>query len=191
MHKTNGAEEEEQGLDAEVRRQVIGLLIAVIGTFFIAGSAYAFFLLNAEAACALASSNVYLGLWPPNFRDADILARAGYAAHDSCILLSTRSIISGAMLAYVVYLLISQIWVRDRRYIPNIIFIAIALTSIYAWTSTKPISTEPASIYSISVYSSVFVNLIKSYVKICGLYFGSALLIQRLFALLRFKSKMR
>jgi hypothetical protein len=189
MNKTNGADEEEQRLGAEARRQVIGLLIAIIGTFFIAASAYVFFLLHAEAACSLASSNVYLGLWPPNFKDADILARAGYEAHGSCILLSTRSIISGAMLAYVVYLLISQTWVRDRRYVPNIIFIAIALTSVYAWTSTRPISTEPASIYTISIYSSIFVNLIKSYAKICGLYFGFALLVQRIFALLRFKSR--
>ncbi|MGO7341498.1 hypothetical protein ACCT08_15160 [Rhizobium johnstonii] len=188
MSRTDNAEEAKK-LDVEVRRQFAELIVAMIATFFVAALAYSFFLFHVDAACAFASNKVYLGLWPPNLRDADILARAGYPARDSCILLSTRSIINGAMIVYICYLLISQIWVRDRRYIPNIIYIAILFTLIYGWTSTRPISTEPASIYSISIYSGVFLNLIKSYVKICGLYFGLSLLIQRLFALLRFKSK--
>ncbi|RVU11930.1 hypothetical protein EOS93_08940 [Rhizobium sp. RMa-01] len=170
-----------------MRRQLLALLGAVLIAFIIAALAYIFFLFHADVACYLAHNSIYMGLWPRNLHDADVLLGAGYPVPDSCILLSMRSIISAVMLIYVFYLFFSQIWGKDTKYIPNLILISAFLTLGYLYTSMKEISTEPASIYSISTHSNVAVNLIKSYVKICGLYLGFSLLIQRIFALLRLK----
>lgn len=170
-----------------MRRQLLLLLFAVLVALVIAVLAYGFFLLNVETACHLASNSMYMRIWPPNLQDADVLLGAGYARHDSCILLSTRSVISAVMLIYFIYLLVSQVWVKDTSYVPKLIPISVFLFLGYLYTSTEVISTAPASIYSISTHSGVEVNLIKSYVKICGLYIGLSLFIQRMFALLRVK----
>ncbi|PDS67834.1 hypothetical protein CO653_05505 [Rhizobium anhuiense] len=170
-----------------MRSQLWALLAALLIALIIAVLAYSFFWLRTDVACYLASNSIYMGIWPPNLRDAEVLLRAGYAAPDSCILLSTRSIISAVMLVYILYLLLSQVWIRDTIYIPKLIPISAFLIAGYLYSSTKAISTESASIYSISTYSGVAVNIIKSYAKICGLYLGIALLIQRTFALFRYK----
>ncbi|MBY5784467.1 hypothetical protein [Rhizobium leguminosarum] len=187
MNTLKSANREAEMSDKEMRRQIVTLLFAVVVAFLISALAYVFFLLHPEAACYLASNPIYIGIWPPNLQDANVLLRAGYAIADSCILLSTRSIVSVVMLIYIFYLFVSQIWVKDTSYVPKLIPIAAGLILLYLWTSTKAISTEPASIYTVSTHSSVAVNLIKSFVKICGLYFGFSLLIQRMFALVRLK----
>ncbi|MGO7297172.1 hypothetical protein ACC718_10170 [Rhizobium ruizarguesonis] len=187
MNTPKSANEKEEKADKEMRRQIWVLLFVVLVTFIIAVLAYGFFLLHAETACYLVESNIYTGIWPPNLQDADVLLGAGYARPDSCILLSTRSVISAVMLIYIFYLFVSQIWIKDVGYVPKLIPISMFLILGYLYTSTKVISTEPASIYTISTHSGVVVNLIKSYVKICGLYLGISLFIQRMFALLRLK----
>ncbi|TCR98795.1 hypothetical protein EV281_108185 [Rhizobium sp. BK418] len=187
MPSPASVDEKDEVSDRDMRRQLWTLLAAMLVAFLIAVLAYSFFLLNAEVACYFASNKIYMGIWPPNLRDADVLLNAGYPAQDSCILLSTRSMIGAVMLLYIVYLFISQVWVRDRRYIPKLIPISAFLIFGYMYVSTKAISTGPATFYSISTSSGVAVNIIKSYVKICGLYLGVSLLVQRIFALLRLK----
>ncbi|MGO7455620.1 hypothetical protein ACC684_27555 [Rhizobium ruizarguesonis] len=181
------SDEKKATSDKEMRRQLWALLGAALIAFIAATSAYIFFMFHADVACYLASNSIFMRLWPRNLRDADILLGAGYPVAESCILLSMRSITSAVMLIYVFYLFLSQIWVKDTKYIPNLMLISAFLTFGYLYTSMKEISTEPASIYSISTHSSVAVNLVKSYVKICGLYIGFALFTQRTFALFRLK----
>jgi len=185
IHKS--ADERTEASDKEMRRQLCALFAAGLIAFVIAVLAYSFFWLHAEAACYLASNSIYVRIWPPNLQDAEILLRAGYSVPDSCILLSTRSMISAVMLIYIFYLFASQVWIKDRQYIPSLITASVILIFIYIFTSTRAVSTEPASIYTISTHSGVAVNLIKSYFKIYGLYFGFSLFIQRMCALFRFK----
>ncbi|PDT26885.1 hypothetical protein CO660_25815 [Rhizobium sp. L9] len=184
LKSANGKEGEA---DKEMRRQLWELLSAMLVTFLIAVLVYGFSWVHAEGACYLASNSIYMGIWPPNLRDANVLLEASYPVPDSCILLSTRSMISAIMLIYLFYLFVSQTWVKDASYIPKLIPISVFLTLGYLYIATKAISTEPASLYSTSTHSGVVVNLIKSYIEICGLYLGFALFVQRMFALLRLK----
>jgi hypothetical protein len=176
--------------ELKVHKQMVHLLIYLVITLCVSFLSYILLTLYGNSSCLLLGNHFFVGLWPINFSDIEILKSFGYPAIDTCTLILTRSTTSGTMLIYIFYVLVSQLWVRESYYNSSLIPLFVFLVLLMTITSLIPISQKAATLYSQSVYSAVSVNSVKSFAKICMFYSVVSLLIQRIFGLIRLKRKM-
>jgi hypothetical protein len=170
-----------QALEAQIRSIVATIISSMVACFV-------FFLMKESFSesflCRFAEAKSLLYLWPPNGSIVDSLDITKYSLREKCEFLAMRSIISGTLLPYIVYILLKQIKSRDDYYTVGAMlpFVFIFIMGIY--TAFSPISSS-YSRFHLFAGSSVGANLLKSSISIYGSYFCLYMIAYRLCAYIR------
>lgn len=137
-----------------------------------------------QLACEFVHNKYLLYLWPPNGSLINSLDATNYTLREKCEFIALRSLMSAALIPYLIYVLVSHVASSDSYYRKGEMtpFVIVLALGIYA--AFDPISAA-SSRYKLSAVSSIEVNLIKSGVSIYGTYLCLFILSSRLFSCIR------